>query len=251
MLPDRDGLYHAYPANIGIDETGANELATCIINFHLFEELIQGQWVDRASENLDITGYFYLEKRDGTLNTAAIDSLKAALGWDGRDPFWLQETDLAEHPVQVKLGYEEYDGKTRLKVRFLNPYGAAPGGGVSKADAAARKAISTRLGSKLRALAGGAPAQAPKPSGRPAPKSKAPAAPAQPSASSECTLQEAWAAFCDAYDKAGPQEGTAQDRERQWFEILQQLFPGRDVDSLKPVDWAVARAEAVGKIVPF
>jgi|GEM_PF-859128 len=174
MLPPREGLFNAYPVEIGIDETGPHKLATCLIRFRLYEEFqASGEWADCAGENWEIVGYFYLEKKDGTLNTVAIDALKAALGWDGRDPFWLQETDLSQHAVQVKLGFEEYGGKTRLRVQYLNPFGSSGVGGVSKADDATRRTIGNRLGSKLRALSGPAPVAA-----RPAKPAK-PARPAE------------------------------------------------------------------------
>ncbi|MFW6062021.1 MAG: hypothetical protein ACOC93_04355, partial [Planctomycetota bacterium] len=122
MLPNREGLYHARPVEIGIDETGPSKLATCLIRFRLTEELQpDGEWADCSHEGFEITGYFYLERKDGSLNAMAVEALKAALGWDGRDVFWLQETDLSSHPVQVRLAFEEYGGKTRLKVQYLNP----------------------------------------------------------------------------------------------------------------------------------
>ena len=152
MLANRAGSFNAYPLNIGIGETGPNNLATCTIDFALVEEVVNGEWRDCTDEGLTILGYFYLEKRDGSVNHFAIHVLKKALGWDGRDPFWLQDTDLSKQPVQVKLAYETYEGRQRLKVQFLNPYGAAPTG-VSKADDATRRSINLRLGAKLRAQA--------------------------------------------------------------------------------------------------
>ena len=241
MLPNREGLFHAYPVEVGVDETGPNNLATCIIKFQLFEELTGSEWRPCTDEDLDITGYFYLEKRDGALNSVALDALKAALGWDGRDPFWLQDTDLAQHPVQVKLGYEEYNGKRRLKVQFLNPYGSS-GGGVTKADDDKRRSMSTRLGPKFRAMAGPAPAKTPAPATPPAPPT-----PPEPKAN-ESTLEEAWAAFA-ASDGAKKldQEGL----EKEWFRILADLFPGKQPDDLTPAEWAKMRDEGPGNIVPF
>jgi hypothetical protein len=270
MLPNREGLFNAHPVQIGIDETGPNKLATCIINFKLYEELQpSGEWADCAGDNFDITGYFYLEKKDGALNSGTIDSLKDALGWDGRDPFWLQETDLSQHPVQVKLALEEYGGKTRMKVQYLNPFGSTGGGGVSKADDATRKSIANRLGSKLRATAG--PAQAPvKAAGKPTagttapvklPPAKPKAQPAAPPAAAPTPVEApadpqasdmngAWSAFCAAYESMGP-KGTPEDRERQWFTILSKLFPGRQPRELSPVEWGVMRDQGPGEICPF
>lgn len=238
MLPNREGLFHAYPANIGVDETGPNNLLTCLINFQIFEELTGGQWKDCEGENFDITGYFYIEKRDGSLNTMTLDSLKAAFGWDGRDPFWLQDTDLSQHPVQVKLGYEEYNGKDRLKVQFLNPHGSVPGG-VRKGDENVRRSVNARLGAKLRATAGSAPAPTPKP---PAPPKAPPEKPA-----SSATMDEAWGVFTKACKLDRPQE----EVESEWFRILEVLFPGKQVDGLTPADWATMIAEGPSKIVPF
>ena len=105
MLANCEGLFHAYPASIGVDETGPNKLSTCIVGFRLYEVLADAAWENCEDEHLEITGYFYIEKKDGSVNTLTVDALKAAFGWDGRDPFWLQDTDLSQHPVQVKLGF--------------------------------------------------------------------------------------------------------------------------------------------------
>jgi len=268
MLPTREGLFNAYPVEIGIDETGPNHLATCIVRFQLYEELqLTGEWADCAAEQWEITGYFYMEKKDGSLNTIAIDALKAALGWDGRDPFWLQETDLSDHPVQVKLGFEEYGGKTRIKVQFLNPFGSTGGGGVTKADDAMRRTIANRLGPKLRAIAG--PTQAPakpagppkkpsaKPKAQPTPPPAAPIAEPSPAAAEEAeaprdpqaaTLEEAWAEFC----KHCPQEKWDQAAvEAEWFRILAELFPGKQPDELSAAEWAQMRDEGPARIIPF
>ena len=253
MLPNREGLFHAYPAEIGVDETGPNHLTTAIVRFRLFEELKDGQWSDCFDEGLEIVGYFYLECRDGSLNSITLDSLKNALGWDGRDPFWLQETDLSERPVQVKLGFEQYNDKTRLKVQYLNPYGST-GGGISKADDTKKTAIRNRLGSKLRSLAGPAkaPAKPAAPTKQPPPEPKAPPPPApstrQEPAPDEATMEEAWAEFCT---HCPPEKWNQQAIEKEWFRILAELFPGKQPDELTPADWGVMLVEGPGKIIPF
>jgi len=255
MIPNREGLFNAYPADIGVDETGPNNLATCIISFRLYEELqASGEWADCSGENFDVTAYFYLEKKDGALNTVTLESLKAALGWDGRDVFWLQEADLSQHPVQVKLAFEEYNGKTRLRVQYLNPYGSTGGGGVTKADGAAQTAIRNRLGSKLRAMAGPAqPAQAKSaPPKLPPAKPKAPPAPAQappaPEPKAEATMQEAWEEFSKHCD---PAKWDQQAVEKEWYRILAELFPGKQPDELSPTEWAAMRDQGPSMIIPF
>lgn len=251
MLPNREGRFKAAIAEHGVAETGPNNLATFICKFSLTDELVNGQWVDLGPEEsgLDITGYFYLEKRDGSINTVTVDQVKAAFGWDGRDPLWLQDSDFSKLSVQVKLEYELYNNQQKLKVRYVDAVDAE-GRGVPKADSNTRKSLSTRLGAKLRALAGGTPAPAPKPNGKPTPPPaatppKAPA-PATPPAKT-ATMDQAWDAFCNSCPKAMQPKAI----ESEWFRILGELFTNRAVESLTPAEWVQVIEQAPGKVIPF
>jgi hypothetical protein len=243
MLPDREGRFKATILEHGVAETGPNRLATFVCKFALTEELVSGEWEPLPPEEgeLDITGYFYLEKKDGSINTVTVDQLKAAFGWDGRDPFWLQDSDLGQLVVQVKLEFEQYDGKQRLKVRYVDAEDATPAG-VPMADDNTRRTLSTRLGSKLRALAGGTPAPAPKPTGKPTavPAPKAPVA-------KTATMQQAWQAFA----KECPKGWEPKDIEQEWFRVLGELFPDTQLDTLTPQQWAIVLEQAPSKIVPI
>jgi len=285
MFANREGLFHAYPAAIGLGETRENKLLQAVIQYRLIEELIDGAWADCSGENLEITGYHILEKRDHTQNENTIESLKVALGWDGRDPFWLQDNiaTLAVLPVQVKLATSEYNGQQNLKVAFLNPYGAKSGsGGVRQADDDLRRNVANRLGAKFRALAGGTPANPPKPAGKPTtptaaasatPASAQPAAPrptaAKPAASvpaapspaappsqtsapaaatPTATMDQAWVEFSNHC----PADQWTQDAtEKEWFRVLGILFPGKRADQLTPTDWGVMLSQGPSKIIPF
>jgi len=242
----REGVFHARAVERGVDETGPNQLVTFIAKFEVFEERQpDGAFAPCPPEH--ITGWFYLEKRDGSLNTFTIDALKAAFGWDGVDPFWLQDADLDDHPVQITTEFEEYEGQRRLKVRWLNPYGSSGGGGVTRADGEKAKAIRNRLGGKLRAYSGGQTVRPPKAtSPKPSPPPVPP--PAVPAAGPGCTMEEAWAAFA-ATEAAKKLDQAA--LEKEWFRILAEMFPGREPHDLTPQDWARVREEAPSQIVPF
>ena len=253
MLPNREGRFKAAVGDHGVAETGPNRLATFVCQYRPVSELVNGEWVDVA-EDFEISGYHYLEKKDGSINQVTVDSLKAAFGWDGRDPFWLQDGDLDGLVVQIKLGFEDYNGKQRIKVQFVDAEDASPRD-VPKADDGSRRSINTRLGAKFRALAGGSPAPAPKPTAaRPAPaRPSAPAASAPPAetASAQATMQEAWAAFVPHCVDRDGKPLSQEDAEGEWFHVLGQLFPGRQPDDLSPADWAVMRADGPGHITPF
>ena len=249
MLATREGLFNAYPVRIGINETGPHNLATCIINFKLYEELQQsGEWNDCSAENLQITRYFYLEQKDESVNSFNIDTIKKSLGWDGRDPFWLQEADLSKHPVQIKLTFEEYGGKNRITVKYLDPYGSSRSGAVTRADEETRRSISNRFSSKLRAASGPTktPAKAAVPPKLPPVKTRAKRA----ESPQECDKQAAWDAFCAEYEKLAP-NGKDEDRRDQWFSIIAHLFPGKRRDKLSPTDWAKMRDQGGAQVIPF
>lgn len=246
MLPNREGRFKASILDHAIAETGPNHLATFICKFGLAEEQVNGEWTPLGPEDAGfaITGYFYLEKRDGSINTIIVDQLKAAFGWDGRDPMWLQDSDFTGLAVQVKLEYDTYDGKQRLKVRYVDAADAQGGGGVPRADDSVRAGISARLGSKLRALAGGTPVSTPRPAGRPAmptaPKAVAPAKPAaRPAAPAKSPADEAWEAW------SGMNEDLPADAvEAEWFKWLGIVFPGQSAANFTTAQWVAVRDRA-------
>ncbi|MCG3181417.1 MAG: hypothetical protein BIFFINMI_03810 [Phycisphaerae bacterium] len=270
MLPNREGRFKATIADHGVAETGPNNLATFVCQYKPVAELVNGEWAD-VDEDFEISGYHYLEKKDGSINQVTIDSLKAAFGWDGRDPFWLQDADLSGLLVQVKLGFEEYEGKQRIKVQFVDAEDATPRD-VPKADDNSRRSITTRLGAKFRALAGGSPAPAPKPSAarptlpaKPAPATRPTStagsnasAPASGSGSNpptgtapEATMEQAWAEFTKhCLDRDG-KPLTQEQTEAEWFAVLAQLFPGKQPADLSAADWAMMRDEGPNHITPF
>lgn len=255
MIANREGRFKATILDHGVAESGPNHLATLVCRYRLVSELSGAEWAP-VDDDMEITGYHYMEKRDGSVNQTTIDMLKRAFGWDGRDPFWLQDADMGELVVQVSLAAETYNGKTRLKVQYVDAEDSV-GGTVPKADDAARRSISTRLGAKFRALAGSAPAPAAKASPRPAPGQSvpAPAASAAPASTAtadpppEATMQAAWDAFVKEY-KSRP-GGSDDDMNQQWFRIVGELAPGRQIEDITPPEWAVIMVEAPGRILPF
>ena len=288
MLPNREGRFKATILEHGVAETGPNNLATFICRFRLTQELGNGQW-HPVDEDWDITGFFYLEQKNGSVNSVTIDSLKSAFQWDGRDPLWLQDTDFVAsgHVVQIKLEYEQYNGQRKIKVRYVDAEDSDGRGLVPKADDAARRSLSMRLGSKLRALAGGTPVNTPPPAGKPAmvaptphrpkPQVQAPtqtqtqmqtqtptqmpvatattvtSAPAAASVDRPLNADTAWERFQTLFVKPEGSGGHVDPKlvEENWFSILGEMFVGRAHETLRPEEWSAFLAEAPGKIIPF
>lgn len=232
MLPNRVGRFKATILDHGVADTGPNKLATFVCQFQLTEELVVGEWKP-VEEEFAITGYFYLEKRDGNLNTVTIDALKRAFGWDGCNPFWLQDSNFDGLVVQVKLIFDEYDGQTRIKVQWIDAESATPMG-ILRADDAMRRSISTRLGAKFRANAGGTAIPAPRP-------------PAVSRPLSSATMEQAWEVFI----KACPENSSHEYMDSEWFRLIGEFFGDKQPEQLTPSEWSRFAEEAPSRIVPF
>lgn len=248
MLANKEGRFKATILDHGVNETGEKKLATFICGYRLCYELIDGEWqtLDTSNGAMEITGYHYLEKKDGSVNESTIGQLKAAFGWDGRDPMWLQDNAHADSIVQLTLAFEEYEDKRKLRVKWVDAEDAT-GTGISRADDNTRRSISNRLGSKLRALAG-SPVSTPKPSAARPPKpptSKPSTKPAQ----GGMTMEKAWEAFAK---EAGPHfDNDHAAVEKEWLRVLARIFPEvKDFDTLSPQQWAQVADDAPQMILP-
>ncbi len=121
-LPTREGRFKARIVEHGVEETGDNHLLTFVVKVAIEQELVGGEWYGFEQEETgwEITGYFYLLKKDGDKNEITIKNLMAAFGWDGIDPAWLQTEPLKDRMVQVKLQSESWNGKDRIKVQYID-----------------------------------------------------------------------------------------------------------------------------------
>lgn len=218
------GLFRATVQSKTVVES-KNKLCGVACVFSCYEQKDVEGWVE--IEPMEITGYFYIEKKDGSLNEINLDQLKNAFGWDGRDVFELQDMEFTE-PVQIQTEFETYDGVERLKVKWLYSGDSTPG--VQKLDDAARKSVQNRLGAKLRALAGASTVNPPKPTGAPKkpdakPASKAPAKPGP-------TQDTAWDALCESM------KGESDEKINEaWFALLRQVGKEKPVDRYTAADW--------------
>lgn len=248
MLPAREGRFLARVLDRGVDETGPNDLLTCTCDYHIVHEQTSEGWAD-VPDDWRITGYHYLVKRDGSINESTIKQLKAAFGWDGRDPFIIQEMDLPEdHLVQITVAMETYNGQTKPKVNWVDSKDAT-GGGVSKADDQKKKALASKYGSQFRAAAGGTPVAAPKTTGKPAVPQAKPAAPVAPAkkkaAPKPSTQTECWEMFT-----VQSPDITAEERSERWWAAIEKFLPGCDAtDDWTPEQWGKFRDAVDG--IPF
>ena len=156
---DRAGRFRAKPFDIVVGEKGPNALLAVTVHFALTAELLQdGQYYDVSPEELSIIADFYLFKKDGGWNTYALDSLRSAFAWQAPDPFWLEDNlnTLRDQEVRLVVQMEEWEGRVRPKVKYLDPLegDSSRPGVLEHADDAGRRALAAKYGTKFRAQFG-------------------------------------------------------------------------------------------------
>ena len=143
------------------------------MTFLVLEELDEGNvWASWDEfEDHQVYGSWWVIKKDGTVNTGAVDQLVECLGWNGN------LTSVGGEPpqkiVQITVKDETWEGVTRYKASWMNPEDFTGGGGDYGVDEAGAKALQARFGSLLRAAAGSAkPKAEPKKAAKKAPAKK-------------------------------------------------------------------------------
>lgn len=229
MLPTREGRYRAEIAEVGISEK--NNKCQVALRFKLLAEFTADGWAPRESENLEIIGYFFLTKEDGSLNNFTVKNFKEVLMWNGVKIAHILTAK--EATVQVTLAHDEYNGQTRMKVKYMNPFDW-DGAGVTN-DTSAIDKFERALGSKLRANAGGTSVPAIK--STPPPIKNAEAESGFPFENS--TEDEVWGRLVAKFpDLPAESQGT------MWTDVLNRVFPGiTDTKALTPRQWGMVMEE--------
>ena len=152
------GIYRAriIASNVEEKDTGSVRFGA---QYEAYQYKEGGQWHDLDTPET-IFGDVWIVKKDGTLNDQSIKRLMEAIEWDGASFSALADTDWSGTEVQITVGEEEYEGKVRPKMQWLNHRDFE--GGMKSSDATTLGSLDNRFGSQLRALSGGAkkPAQA-------------------------------------------------------------------------------------------
>ena len=149
MWIDREGIFRAVPSEWIVEQAESGAIGINI-KFAIIEYLENGQWVDwRKFGPYDVTGTYWVVKKDGAVNTVTVNQLVESLGWDGS--FAHVDKDAPQVVVQIKVDQSEYNGKVYFKAGWMNPGDYAPE--KKQLNPEIVKNLDSRFGSLLRAAA--------------------------------------------------------------------------------------------------
>lgn len=174
---DREGNFQVEITEYGLREMEAPSQAVCVPIKATITAAWNGEaWEDWRAYQVEASGDIWIGKTDGKTNDKQIEALIKHAGWDGSLAALIDKT-FKPTPCSVTVTKDEYKGKVRYRISWLNAFDSVPGGSVSNVDADKVKGLEARFGQTLRALAGNVKRNAP-----PANGSRPPAPPKPPQA---------------------------------------------------------------------
>lgn len=125
------------------------------------------EWEDwRSYDEVEVFARIWVIGKEDNLIDGACTSLVRHCGWDGN---FESITEKTWQPTDCQLPVEEstYKGKTTFKGGFVNGWDSVPGGSLGGLKTQDAKALASRFGAPLRALAGSVKQSSTKPAGKP------------------------------------------------------------------------------------
>lgn len=163
---DREGVFRGVISSYGLKEMDSGAVAVAV-KVNLTQMWTGNEWCDWSQYEMEAEGDVWIVKKTGHVNEGAAQSLINFAGWDGNLLSIVNES-WEPKPAAFVIKREEYEGKTRFKVSFVNDYERTPGG-LSNVTPEKVKELNTRFGSQFRALAGNKGRNAAPTNGRPTP----------------------------------------------------------------------------------
>ena len=184
---NREGTFRGYPIKgvINYSPGGHTQWIADFQAVECYDEDME-QWVDWSGyEESEMRGWFILFDKDVSrepyLNAK---QLQKALGWSGESFNELDGAGYAETLVQFRVESDTYNGKTKLKITWIDEANAVPGRKLEGLDKSEISKIDAKYAAALRKLSGG-PKPKSVPSKPPVPKPETPSPEATPTAAAK------------------------------------------------------------------
>jgi hypothetical protein len=173
------GTYRAIPVSWTVNESEKEDSKSVWISmqFAIFQQwdAASSQWSQEWPSGYYVYGSQFIVKRDGSVSDGPVKALSDANLWFGNFDDFKEGKTPPKVAVIVEVEEEEYNGKTSMRVKWINPDADAPkarSGGLKAPDASKLESLRARFQSQTRAIAG------PKGTGQATPPPVATSAPA-------------------------------------------------------------------------
>lgn len=152
------GIFQAMPIEGGIRTYDLKAVVAVEIKFLVIDWYSQeaGQFEKWIDPDTWVWGRFFVVGKNGQPNEFACRSLKAAFDWDGRLESLHTMQAYRDRIVQITVEQEEFEGKVRYGVAFLNNIDRPAEGGAGNTGVEEVRSLDALHGSAFRALLGGA-----------------------------------------------------------------------------------------------
>lgn len=124
------------------------------------------EWEDWRQYDMEVEGLLFVYGKGGKPNQTQITALHSHAGWDGTYTSISAET-WKPSPCQFSVEEDEYKGKVRYRIAWLNAYDGPVGGSTKPLPLDKAKALDAQHGGSVRAIIGNAKRNATAPTGKP------------------------------------------------------------------------------------
>ena len=155
-LIDRTGTFRGYVTDscVTVTRNGFPQFEARLHAIELYDEENE-QWIDWSEyDENELTAYLTLFGGNGN-PTLSAEQLQKALGWDGASLASLDEADYSKTMMQFRVDENTYEGKTTLRVQWVDHADAEPGKTIRRLDANEIKGLDAKYAAALRKLSGG------------------------------------------------------------------------------------------------
>lgn len=161
---DRAGAFRFKVAEHSVNTTRENEYPQWVARLvatEFFDEAgdfgTAGEWVDWSEYEMEIVGYFVLFNHDGPLLN--YEQVMKAVSWDGQAFSGLAAMDLSEAVVLGRVEMDNYGGKDKLKVQWIDEQNASVTRSLKALDSDSLKGLDSKFLGKAKAQPAKAPAK--------------------------------------------------------------------------------------------
>lgn len=157
MECDREGSFRGEAVSYGLWNPGGKKSTAISMTIRVTEFFNHEskEWENWREYEMDVEGDVWIIGKEGKLIENNVKSICEHLGWNG-DLVSINDRSWEPKPFGFTTQADEYNGRVRYKLNFINSFDFSPSGGAKTIEPDMAKSLNQQYGAQLRALAGSA-----------------------------------------------------------------------------------------------